>query len=127
MLLQIVPLVIQPLAKGKLVKIFPLLDSGSQASLILKSFTKQIGLKGNNLVLHIGTINPKDMVRSSKKVSFSVLDDGGRNNDVKAKEAWTVSKLNLPQQKVDKVMMKTWPTWTGPMFRKLIQVMQLFC
>ena len=57
--LHIAPLVIQVPDKDKPVKTFALRDYGSQTPL-LKSFAKQIGLKGENSVLHLDIINPGD-------------------------------------------------------------------
>ena len=55
-LLQIVLLVVQ-MSKGSSVHTYALLDSGSEASLILESFANELGLDSPRDVLTLGTIN----------------------------------------------------------------------
>ena len=74
LLLQIVPLVVQT-PKGNSVRTYALLDSGSQASLILESFAEELGLDGPRDVLTLGTINSKRELKPSRKVSFAVKSD----------------------------------------------------
>ena len=66
LLLQIVPLVVQT-PKGNSVHTYALLDSGSQASLILESFAEELGLDGPRDVLTLGTINSKRELKTFQK------------------------------------------------------------
>ena len=68
--LQIVPLVETP--KGNNVRTYALLDSRSQASLILERFADELGLDSPRDVLTLGTINSKEESKPSRKVSFAV-------------------------------------------------------
>jgi len=70
-LLQIVPLVVQT-PKGSNMRTYALLDSGSQASLILERFAEELGLDGPRDVLTLFTINSKRECKPSRKVSFAV-------------------------------------------------------
>ena len=109
-LLQIVPLVVQTL-KGESVHTFALLDSGSQASLVLEKFADEVGLEGPREVLTLGTINSKEECKPSRKVSFAVkaTSDDNAASSLLIPEAWTVPQLNLPKQTVTRSLMQTWP------------------
>ena len=99
-LLQIVAIAITPPA-GIKVNTFALLDSGSQTSLILKTFANTIGVDGENGALHLGTINsPGELVRS-RKVSFhaGAVEGTEAGMWIPVQDAWTASQLNLPPQK----------------------------
>ena len=78
-LLQIVPLVIQTSQRNN-VQTYALLDSGSQASLILESFADELGLEGSKEVLSLGTVNSKDKSQLSRRVSFAVRATGDDND-----------------------------------------------
>ena len=112
-LLQIVPLLIRT-PHNHTVKTYALLDSGSQATLILESLADQIGLNGQLETLNLGTIN-SDVAKQSKRVSFSVsaVTEDASAPQFQVDEAWTVSQLNLPPQKISKSMMKSWAHLEG--------------
>ena len=59
---------------------YALLDSGSQASLMLENFADEIGLEGSKEVLTLGTINSKDKPKLSRRVSFAVRATGDDND-----------------------------------------------
>ena len=109
-LLQIVPLVVQT-PKGDSVHTYALLDSGSQASLVLETFADDVGLEGPKEVLTIGTINSTEECKPSRKVSFSVkaVSDDNVAMPIPISEAWTVPRLNLPRQRVTRSEMQAWP------------------
>ena len=108
-LLQIVPLVVQT-PKGNSVRTYALLDSGSQASLIIKSFAEELGLDGPRDVLTLSTINSKKEFKPSRKVSFAVkaTSSGNGGSLYPVSEAWTIPHLNLPVQKITRSEMQTW-------------------
>lgn len=115
-LLQIVPIMVQT-SRGKTVKTYALLDSGSQATLVLERFATQIGLDGKEEVLNIGTVNSKKDACRSKKISFSVSSTVKTNNEwLTVDEAWTIPRLNLPEQKVTNSMIQSWPHLECQMF-----------
>ena len=111
-LLQIVPVNIQT-PKGA-VKTYALLDSGSQASLIVEEFADKIGLQGEPSVLHLGTVNSTHEAKPSRKVAFNVGAIGGPNvSEIAVEEAWTIPRLNLPSQRVTQRMIDSWPHLKG--------------
>ena len=109
-LLQIVPLVVQT-PKGNNMRTYALLDSGSQASLILERFTEELGLEGPRDVLTLGTINSKREFKPSRKVLFAVKATNSGNGGplYPVSEAWTIPQLNLPVQRITRSDMQTWP------------------
>ena len=114
-LLQIVPIAITT-PTGVKVDAFALLDSGSQTSLILEDFADTIGLVGENGALHLGTINsPGEPVRP-RKVSFYVgaVEGSETGIQIPVEDAWTVSQLNLPPQKVTRTRMQNFPHLNDP-------------
>ena len=76
-LLQTVPINIQPPKIA--VKMYALLDSGSQASLIIEEFMDKIGLQGERRVTYLDTVNSAHEAKSSRKVAFNVGAIGGPN------------------------------------------------
>ena len=109
-LLQIVPIAITT-PTGVKVDTFALLDCGSQISLILEDFADTIGLVGESGALHLGTMNsPGEPVRS-RKVSFHIgaIEGSATGIQIPIEDAWTVSQLNLPPQKVTHIMMQNFP------------------
>ena len=111
-LLQIVPINVQT-PKGA-VKTYALLDSGSQASLIVEEFADKIGLQGETSVLHLGTVNSAHEAKSSRKVAFNIGPLGGPNaREIAVEEAWTIPRLNLPSQRVTQPMIDSWPHLKG--------------
>jgi len=90
---------------------YALLDSRSQATLILKKFADEVGLEGTNEMLTLGTIDSKEVSKPSRKVSFSVkaASDDSAATSILIPEAWTVPQLNLPKQKITHSVMQTWP------------------
>ena len=88
-LLQIVPIMVQT-PQGKSVKTYALLDSGSQATLVLERFATQLELEGKEEVLNIGTVNSKKDACRSKKISFAVSSTVKTDNEwLAVDEAWT--------------------------------------
>ena len=110
-LLQIVPVAVKT-PEGKTTNTFALLDSGSQASLVLESFANEIGLEGEKDVLHLGTVNSQGDARLARKVSFSV-GALNQNCEIPVDEAWTVRQLNLPSQKVTRRVVQEFPHLSG--------------
>lgn len=111
-LLQIVSINVQT-PKGA-VKTYTLLDSGSQASLIVEEFADKIGLQGETSVLHLGTVNSAHEAKPSRKVAFNVGPLGVPNaREIAVKEAWTIPRLNLPSQRVTQSMIDSWPHLKG--------------
>ena len=99
--------------KGAL-KTYTLLDSGSQASLIVEEFADKIGLQGETSVLHLGTVNSAHEAKPSRKVAFNVGPLGEPNaREIAVKEAWTIPRLNLPSQRVTQSMIDSWPHLKG--------------
>ena len=70
-LLQLVPLLVET-PKGDIIHTYALLDSGSQATLILEKFADEVGREGSNKMLTLGTIDSKEVSKPSRNVSFSV-------------------------------------------------------
>ena len=85
-----VPLVQSP--KGDSVHTYTLLDSGSQASLVLEKFADDVGLEGPKEVLTLGTINSTEECRPFRKVSFSVkaTSDDNAAMPILISETWTL-------------------------------------
>ena len=111
-LLQIVPISLRT-PKG-VFETYALLDSGSQASLILEDFAERVGLQGKESVLHLGTIDAAVAAKPSHKVAFNVGAVGGTmNNEIKVEQAWTIPHLNLPSQRVTHAMINSWPHLNG--------------
>ena len=106
-LLQIVPVMVRT-RQGKTVKTHALLDSGSQAKLVLESFANQVGLDGKEEVLNIGTVSSKKDTNRSKKIAFDVSSTVESNKWLAVDEAWTIPRLNLPRQKITSSMIETW-------------------
>lgn len=97
-------------SRGKSVKTCALIDSGSQATLALERFASQIGLEGKEEVLNIGTVNSKKYACRSKRISFAVSSTVKTNNKwLAVDEAWTIPRLNLPEQKVTNSLIQSWP------------------
>ena len=93
---------------------YALLDSGSQASLIVEDFADKIGLQGETSVLHLGTINSAHEAKPSRKVVFNVGAIGRPNvREIAVEEAWTIPRLNLPLQRVTQPMIDSWPHLKG--------------
>ena len=90
---------------------FALLDSGSQASLVLEEFANKIGLEGPSSLLNIGTINLSQEARPSRQVSFTISATGEGSDApvIPVEQAWTVPHLNLPSQRVTRSMIQSWP------------------
>ena len=111
-LLQIVPINVQ--TPNGAMKTYALLDSGSQASLIVEEFVDKIGLQGDTSVLHLGTVNSTHEAKPSRKVAFNVGAIGGPNiREIMVEEAWTIPRLNLPSQRVTQPMIDLWPHLKG--------------
>lgn len=87
---------------GRVVDTFAMLDSGSQATLITKSFAEDLGLNGPTAELSIGNIRENETPRKSKKVTFYLSDPHNSGAPpLKVHNAWTFDgKFNLPCQTV---------------------------
>ena len=96
-LLQIVPVMVQT-PQGKMIKMHALLDSSSQATLVLESFATQVGLDGKE-VPNIGTVSFKKDTSWSKRIAFHVSSTVDSNKWLAVDEAWTIPQLNLPNRR----------------------------
>lgn len=110
-LLQIVPIIVK--TSSSIIHTYALLDSGSQATLVCKDFANKVQMGGEDTVLHLSTITSRDKECSSKKVTFVVRGTNSDATDIKVDEAWTVPRLNLPQQRVTKGALKNCPHLAG--------------
>ena len=107
----IVPVTVKT-PRGVTTNTYAFLDSGSQTTLVLENFADKIGLEGERTVLHLSTVNSPERATPSRKVSFMVSDTSNIS-DIPVEEAWTVPKLNLPQQRVTKDTIKNCPHLAG--------------
>ena len=111
-LLQIVPINVQ--TPSGAVQTYALLDSGSQASLIVEDFADKIGLQGETSVLHLGTVNSAHKAKTSRKFAFNVGTIGGPDvREIAVEEAWTIPRLNLPSQRNTQPIIDSWPHLKG--------------
>ena len=89
---------------------YALLDSGSQASLVLEKFANEVALEGPREVLTLRIINCKEECKPSRKVWFVVkATSDNATSSLLIPEAWTVPQLNQPKQTVTRSLMQTWP------------------
>jgi len=108
---QVVPVKIQGENGVAVIETFAILDDGSSHTLIRRHIADKLNLEGPEQLLCLGNIENNETARSSRAVILLVTPTGKQavNLPVQIHPAWTVTKLNVPPQRlVRENVRKTW-------------------
>ena len=93
------------------IETFAILDDGSSDTLVRRDIADNLNLEGPEQLLCLGNFENNGTPQSSRAVNFLVTPTGKQavNLPVQIYHAWTVPKLNVPQQRLVKEnVRKTW-------------------
>ena len=108
---QVVPVQIQGENGVAGIETFAILDDGSSDTLIRRDIADKLNLEGQERLLCLGNIENNGTPQSSRAVNLLVTPTGKQaiNTPIHIHPAWTVTKLNVPPQRLVKEnVRRTW-------------------